>query len=84
MKETYETRRTSRSRRKPAGVDLGVPDGHNGPAAGHDGLEALVGLVEAPKWWPFQYTTPENAKRLKRDRAVRKVRRWLGFEPAPF
>lgn len=79
-----EARRTSRSRRKPAGVDPGVSDGHNGPAAGHDGLEALVGLVEAPKWWPFQYTTPENAKQLRRDRANRTISRFLQLPPAPF
>jgi len=40
--------------------------------------------VKTPNWWPFAYTTPDNLKRLKRQRAIIKVKQWVGWPEAPF
>ena len=76
----HENRRTHRRGHKP--VDLGgdVPPGHEHRADGSSGLEA--GLVHTPAWWPFSYTTKENLKRIKRQRAVIKVKQWVKWPEA--
>jgi len=77
-----EDRRKNRRGRKPADVDSGVCRLHRGPADGYSCVAS--GLVKAPDWWPFTWTTRENLRRLKRERAVSTVRRWLQLPQAPF
>lgn len=77
-----EDRRTHRRRPVPADLGTGVPVRHLSAADGPFGLEA--GLVQTPNWWPFAYTTPDNLKRLKRQRAIIKVKQWVGWPEAPF
>ncbi len=77
-----EDRRTHRRGRVPVGLDTGVPVRHLSAADGSPGLE--TGLVQTPNWWPFAYTTPDNLKRLKRQRAIIKVKQWVRWPEAPF
>ena len=77
-----EDRRKNRRGRKPADVDSGVCLLHRGPA---DGYACVApGLVRTPDWWPFTLTTPDNLKRLKRERAAETIKRWLQLPAAPF
>lgn len=38
----------------------------------------------APDWWPFTYTTSDNLKRLRRQRAMIKVKQWARWPEALF
>jgi hypothetical protein len=78
----HEDRRKNRRGRQPADLDLRVPPGGNGDLHGPPGVE--TGLVSTPAWWPFTYTTKDNLKRLKRQRAVIKVKQWVSWPEALF
>ena len=76
-----EDRRKNRRGRQPADLGGDVPPGHLHPADGSPGVEALV---RAPDWWPFTYTTKDNLKRLRRQRAMIKVKQWARWPEALF